>query len=64
MTIHAFFISDRCKSWPLDGDAEFHFQSAEMFLTLPEEHSPRSLSSPESEHPKAAQREEQWQMAR
>lgn len=58
MTIQAVFTSDRCKYWPLDGDVELHFQNAEMFLTLPEEHSRRSLSSPGSEHQKAAQREE------
>lgn len=48
---------DGCNYWPLDGDVDLHFQSAELFPTLPEEHSPRSLSSPGSEHQKAAQRE-------
>ena len=57
MNIHAPFPYDSCKHWPLDGDVALHFQRT-VFFTLPEEHSPHSLSSPGSEHQKAAQREE------
>lgn len=44
-------------SIPLGGAVDPLFQRAEMYLTLPGEHSPRSLSSPGSEHQKAAQQE-------